>query len=869
MNNYLPSNEAARLETLRQYQFLHLDTEKNFDEITKLVAYICGTPVALVSIVERDRQWFKSKIGWKAKETPREIAFCSQTILQKDLLIVEDTLTDQRFANNPLVILDPKIRFYAGAPLINVDGFAVGTLCVIDYVPRCLSSEQLTALKVLSRQVMMQLELDRYSSQSLRNQTERQYAELALKNTYDELNQRNAELGKTKRELHNAIAQLQVAQEKLHQQQELSVSDEAIEAEHQRYQNLFNFAPDGYLIAERYHLIAQATNDAVWDWNLLTDHIWWNEDFYTLCGYSASQVRAEANWWYENIHPEDREKVISGIHTLIKSSESFWNETYRFLKADGTYAYILDRGYILRDEQGTGVRMIGGIMDVTEKKLTEEKIREQAALLNITTDAIRVQNLEHKILFWNKGSETVYGWAVDEAIGKDADQLLHQKTLPEFAEIHKILFQKGNWQGELHQVRKDGKEIVVSSRWTLMRDDRDQPKSILIVNNDITEKKQLEAQFLRTQRIESIGTLASGIAHDLNNVLAPILMAIPLLEKHLPNQQCQHILEIIKANAKRGADLVKQVLSFGRGVEGKRSLFQLRHLILEIKQVVNETFPKSMKFCMDIPIDIWNIYGDMTQLHQILMNLCVNARDAMPEGGTLSLSVENLLIDEQYCRMNIEAKVGRYIVITVADTGMGIPPEILDKIFEPFFTTKEYGKGTGLGLSTTIGIIKSHNGFLTVNSQLGKGTEFKVYLPAIDVSENQAIEDDLIPIGKGELVMVVDDEPAILEIIKASLEASDYRVLTANDGIDAVALYAQHKQDISVVLTNMMMPEMDGIATIRTLKKMNPQVKIIGLSGAEAQNQFNTMFDNNSPAFLLKPFTTKQLLKTLDGVLAK
>ncbi|WP_199348324.1 response regulator [Microcoleus sp. FACHB-SPT15] len=508
--------------------------------------------------------------------------------------------------------------------------------------------------------------------------------------------------------------------------------------------------------------------------------------------------------------------------------------------------------------------------EIQERKRSDQKIREQAALLDITTDAIFVQDLENQILYWNKGAERLYGWKAEEAIGKEVEELLYWDSLPQLQHNLNSLTQKGEWQGELHQLTKAGKEIVVATRWTLVRDEDGQPKSILSVNTDVTEKKQLEAQFHRAQRLESIGTLASGIAHDLNNVLAPILMTVQLLQQKLKDQQSQKWLNILETNAKRGAELVKQVLSFARGMAGDRKILQVAHLILEVEKVAKHTFSKSIEIQVDTSAQkLWPILGDPTQLQQVLMNLCVNAQDAMPNGGTLSIVAENIWIDEPYTKFNIEAKVGSYIVLTVSDTGIGIPEETLERIFDPFFTTKAIDKGTGLGLSTVMGIVKSYGGFINVHSQVGKGTQFKIYLPALEKTEIQTPQDrvDTLPIGNGELILVADDETSIREIIKTLLEAFKYRVLLANDGIEAIALYAQHKEEISVVLLDLMMPSLDGSTTIRTLHKMNPQVKIIASSGLMSNHEIIQTLDNSVEAFLQKPYTSDDLLKKLQLVL--
>jgi two-component system, cell cycle sensor histidine kinase and response regulator CckA len=508
-------------------------------------------------------------------------------------------------------------------------------------------------------------------------------------------------------------------------------------------------------------------------------------------------------------------------------------------------------------------------VELAERRQSEQVIREQAALLDISTDAILVRDLQHQILFWNKGAERLFGWLAGEAIGKNANQILYKKISLQLKQIFKTVMTEGKWQGELHKIRKDGKEIIVESRWTLTRDANGIPKSILTVDTDITEKKQLEMQFLRAQRLESLGTLASGIAHDLNNILAPILAASQLLQAKLrkddPNQR---MLQIIESSAKRGADLGKQVLSFAKGVEGDRVHLSVKYLISEILQIVKQTFPKSIDLSTDIAKDLWDVSGDATQLHQVLINLVVNARDAMPSGGSLSIIAENLFTDETYQRLHIDARVGRYVVITIADTGTGIPPDVLERIFEPFFTTKVFGNGTGLGLSTALGIVKSHGGFINVLSHVGQGTEFKLFLPAVTNSKILPVEDPELPSGQGELVLIVDDEAPIRETIEVALGMHNYRVVTANDGVEAIAVYAKHQQEIAVVLMDMMMPTMGGVAAIRALQKINPQVRIIANSGVASMEALAQATGGGVHAFLLKPCTTEELLTTIRKVIS-
>jgi hypothetical protein len=379
----------------------------------------------------------------------------------------------------------------------------------------------------------------------------------------------------------------------------------------------------------------------------------------------------------------------------------------------------------------------------------------------------------------------------------------------------------------------------------------------------------MEAQFLRAQRMESIGTLAGGIAHDLNNVLSPILMAVQMLQLKVQDESGRQLLEILRTNAERGGNMVKQVLSFARGVEGERVSLQPKHLIKEIIKIMKETLPKSIEVTYRLPDNLWLISADATQVHQVLMNLCVNARDALPRGGSIMIAAENVNLDENYARMHLEARAGRFVAITVSDTGTGMPPEVLSRIFEPFFTTKDMTKGTGLGLSTALTIVRSHGGFVSVYSEPAKGSQFVVYFPAAE-TEDLALRSGMrldLPVGNGELILVIDDEEAIRQITASTLETFGYKVVTASDGTEAIPIYAQRRNEIALVLTDMLMPFMDGPATIRALQKMNPKIKIIAASGLTAGHKPGEASLEGVKVFLSKPFNAEKLLKTIADVL--
>jgi PAS domain S-box-containing protein len=507
--------------------------------------------------------------------------------------------------------------------------------------------------------------------------------------------------------------------------------------------------------------------------------------------------------------------------------------------------------------------------DLTGEQEAASKIEEQAALLEIARDAILVRDLDGSIVFWNRSAELLYGWSRAEALGKSVETLLYRDPTA-FRTAAETVLSLGEWSGEIEQIRRDGRSVVVAGRSSLIRDSEGRPHRILAINTDITERKRLEAQFLRAQRMESIGTLASGIAHDLNNVLAPILMSIELLKMDISDPDTLDTVSTIEASAIRGAAMVKQVLAFARGMDGERIPVSVARVVKDIRSIVGDALPKSISIESAIPDDLWLIRGDPTQIHQVLLNLALNARDAMPEGGTLSILTENVWIDEHFASMERALRAGPHVLIEVTDTGIGIPTEAIDRIFEPFFTTKELGRGTGLGLSTVQAIVRSHDGCTLAFSEEGKGSTFRVYLPA----DSSTVEGGKVALpppelhrGNGELILVADDEAAIRSITQQTLEAFGYRVLTAEDGTAAVAVYAQHRGEIALVLTDIMMPNLDGLAAIPALQRMNPTVKIIAATGLRGQGLIEQAREAGVLDILEKPFSADRLLSAIHAAL--
>ncbi|MBA2272251.1 MAG: PAS domain S-box protein [Chthoniobacterales bacterium] len=533
---------------------------------------------------------------------------------------------------------------------------------------------------------------------------------------------------------------------------------------------------------------------------------------------------------------------------------------------EGTPRRILASGRAFFNEQGEKIGAVVAMHDVTERKRAERTMREQAEMLNLAQDAIVIRGYDRVITYWNKGAERLYGWTAQEAIGQPVDILYDGRGENEAAK--QTLEASDEFQGEVHQIAKDGRSLTVNVRKNVMRNSDGTPRSVLSIATDLTEHKKLESQFLRAQRLESIGTLASGVAHDLNNVLAPIVMSAPLLRDDVDSALKNKIIDTIEKSAERGAQIVKQVLTFARGVEGERVMLDPRHLIKEMAQIVEETFPKGIEVTTRYAEDLDLVEGNPTQLHQVLLNLAVNARDAMPAGGKLVLAAENFEVDEHYAAMTPGTKPGPHVLINVSDTGTGIPPHVIEKMYDPFFTTKEIGKGSGLGLSTVLGIVKSHGGAVNAHST-PTGTSFRVLLPAtpgasqLTNAENAAE----LPRGRGETILVVDDEVAIREVAQVLLAKSGYHVLLADDGPSALALYAQQHEQIALVLSDFLMPIMNGLALARIIRKMNPDAKIIMSSGREEDCGAADLAPIGIAACLTKPYTQATLLRTFDRVL--
>ncbi|MEK7677340.1 MAG: PAS domain S-box protein [Verrucomicrobiota bacterium] len=628
---------------------------------------------------------------------------------------------------------------------------------------------------------------------------------------------------------------------------------------------------------EHLRAVLQYAHDAIISTDSNGRIVSWNNGAQIIFGYAAEEVRNEP---LTTLMPERyREAHQAGMRRYLSTGKSHvldrTVEMHGRRKDGSEFPFELS---LSTWSSAKGQFFTGILRDITERK-------QAAAALAESEDRFRQLAEQSNDGFWfvapNPERVLYVSPAVEKLWGLPAERF-YQDTRAWLTAIHPddqprvhaawqafLNGQSSRIEEEYRVVRPDG-----SVRWVLdtgmpIRNEAGEIIRLSGITRNITERKQNERQMLRTQRLESIGTLAGGVAHDLNNTLAPILMATQLLRMQYPDET--KMIDTIESSAKRGADMVRQLLTFAKGVEGERLLLQPRHLLKEMEKLIHGTFPKNIELRTSYAKDLWTILGDATQLHQVLLNLCVNARDAMPKGGTLTLKAENREIDTLCASAVPGAKPGSYVVWRVEDTGTGIPPEVLDRIFEPFFTTKGLDKGTGLGLSTVLGIVKSHGGFVRLYSEPDKGTTFAVYLLASDqnAAATAPLEAATSFRGNGETVLVVDDEAAVRQVTRTVLTALNFRVLTAADGTEALIQVAEKRAELRAVITDLDMPYMDGRTFVRALKRMLPEVGIIVASGRleeREENEFKTM---GVSALLNKPFTQEKLVEALKTVFQK
>jgi PAS domain S-box-containing protein len=1140
--------ETRRLEVLRSYGVLDTAREPAYDEIAALAAALCETPVAVISLVEEDRQWFKAVHGADWQSTTRDISFCAHAIEQRELFIVEDASADPRFGTNPLVCGEIGLRFYAGMPLIDSEGVALGALAVIDRVPRTLGPVQHQALRVLAAQVVAQLQGRRRQRMLEDALLQRERGHAALRDSESRwrlLFERNPlpmwifdtetlrflavndaavlqygwssneflsmtlkdirpledvpalmdDLAKGHTTLHGGeiwrhrkkngqvihvdivahsisfdgrAARLVLAQDV----SDRLLAEQALRASEARWQRLFAasaigiaaadanglFAsanpafcaliqrpepevlgqpilgfthpddisacrrelhrletgkcetvtidkrylrPDGdvrwarttitmthgtdsserqvvavvqdidaqhraeqalarqhalvqaagrlarlggwavtkyprqlvrwtdelrtildisqgdvpsvedginlYLPGsrerisaalqaclengqsfdlqldmrtaqgrplhvrvlgeprfeaaghidgaqgalidmtelyaaqqavqrseERFRHVARATADAIWDWDLTTGSVWWNEGVETLFGHAPTTMEPGAESWTTRIHPADLPRVKESIEAVIAGNSERWAAEYRFARADGSWADVHDRGFVVRNDLGHALRMVGGMSDLSEQRRAERQLRQQAELLDATRDAIVVRDLDDRITYWSRGAERLFGWSAAEAEGRRAPELLAEDEMV-FAHAREEVLRRGEWQAVVQCRARDGRAMRADVRLTLLRDAAGAPESVLSIKTDVTNRMALESQLQQAQRLEAVGQLTGGVAHDFNNLLTVIQGNAELLAEQLVEREdLTQMAQMISMAAERGAELTQRLLAFARKQPLQPQSVDAHHLLAGMDGLLRRTLPEDIELELVRAAGLWPLLADPVQVESAVLNLVLNARDAMPAGGKITLETANAWVDQDYAERHVDVLPGQYVLISVSDTGVGMTSAELARAFEPFFTTKCVGKGSGLGLSMVYGFAKQSRGHVKLYSEPGQGTTARLYLPRADSagmpieSKARRAEGDL---RGSAIVLVVEDDELVRRFASELLRGLGYQVLAAENGAAALGVL-RTRNDVELLFTDVVMPGgLNGRQLADAAISLHPQLKVLFTSG--------------------------------------
>jgi PAS domain S-box-containing protein len=621
---------------------------------------------------------------------------------------------------------------------------------------------------------------------------------------------------------------------------------------------------------ERYRRLVETSFDWVWETDTSCRYTYASPRIKELLGYDPAEVIGRTP--FELMPAAEARRIEATFGAIAAERRPIVALENINQHKDGRMIVVETNGVPVFSPDGTWIGYQGMDRDITQRRAAEQMLRLRGAALEAAANAVVILTAQGAIEWVNPAFTKLSGWTLGEAVGQNSRQLLNSGQHDEkfYQEIDATMAAGRLWQGEIINKRKDGALRHEEMTITPIPDRDGAITHFVAIKQDITDRKRDEAQARQAQRMEAIGTLAGGIAHDLNNILAPMLIVAGLIKEQLKDPRDQEMVAMIEQGATRGASIIRQLLTFSRGLGSERVRVQSRHLVREMANIIRETFPREIEFQLDLPGNLDLIEADPTQIHQLLLNLCVNARDAMPEGGRLRLAAANRTISDLDPLLPNGVKAGRFVMMEIADTGHGIPPEIRDRIFDPFFTTKPLGKGTGLGLSTALGIVRSHGGFITVESPPNQGTTFRAFLPAAAAESSPPFAPAAsFQSGQSELILVVDDEPNIRQAFQLLLANRGYRVLTAVNGRDALSVYEHHRGEIRLVVTDIMMPTMNGVVLTELLRKSNPDLPIVAMSGMSELVQREELTRLAVTTILQKPVAEGELLKAIEQVLSE
>jgi PAS domain S-box-containing protein len=933
----LPNAEAltspSRLAALHNTGLLDTPEDERFDGFTRLAAQILGVPTVVISLVAAERQYFKSVSssigalpqGWN----PLNATFCQDVVSKGEAFVVPDTEKEPLVAGRPT-----RARAYLGVPLVNDDKHVLGALCAMDYQPRLWSARDIDTLKALGSAVMSEIQR-RVAERAAHDTQLRLVAERTLAHSVQQqmpvgvvvaevpsgrLVSVNAQMTEIFRTSFMPAADLHSYHEwvgfhsngtpytAMEWPLARTVSTrESVRGEEIRIQRgdgtdgfvRMSSTPvvdaSGKLVAavaivvdvtdqrkaeravkstdERLRFVAKATTDVIWDWDIKTNALVWNDSVETVFGHKQHRIYPEIQWWYDHLHPEDRDRVMAGVQTVLGDGSTNWNDQYRYQREDGSYADVVDRGYIARDHTGAALRMIGAMTDVTERTRSEAAIRFQAQLLNAVQQAVVATDPDGVVIFWNKFAENLYGWTAKEAVGGTIEELTPSPFLRDHGDEIVVRGAAGeSWTGEFLVQGKTGKAFPALLTTSPVLDEKGRVLGFVRVSIDLTERRNLEEQFRQSQKMDAVGRLAGGIAHDFNNLLTVIRLNTEIiLDSFDATDPRSDDVKQIKSAAERASSLTRQLLAFSR-----KQILQPR--VLDMNSVVGTVEPMLRRLIgEDITITSQcgargYVVADPGQLEQILVNLVVNARDAMPQGGRISIETKNVDLDENYTSEHAPVVAGRYVMLAVTDTGIGMNADTKEHAFDPFFTTKDPGKGTGLGLATVYGIVKQSGGYVWIYSEPAQGTALKLYFPEVSAAAAFGGGPEYQPTIKtpkrgSETILLVEDEEAVRGLACRILERQGYRVIPAEHGRDAMEIATREAGQIDLVLTDVVMPGMNGRGLVERLAGIRPAIKSLYMSGYTDDDIIRRGFIEPSKSFLQKPFTSEALLQTVRKVL--
>ena len=922
-----------RLAALRRTALLDTPPEEAFDRLSRMAARLLGTPVALISLVADDHQFFKSAIGlpepWASHRTnPISFSFCGGVVSTGEPLVLEDARRHPLLRHNP-VIRELGWVSYAGVPLRTREGQVVGSFCVIDKTPRLWSERDIALLQDLAASVVTEIELRTQIAERRYAEQGRRASEEQFHNTFEDsgigmalistdgrwlrTNRALCEmLGYTREELvgdavearthpsdapaHREAVRLLLAGECRTYTMEtryLRPTGEVVWV-------LVNVSlvpgPDGepsHLIAglqditdrkqaetalrdreERYRLLARATNEAVWDWNLVTDLVSWDDGTGPLLDYQQGEAGDTAAWWYDRIHPDDRERVVASMDESMARGDARWEDEYRFRRADGAYAVVHHRAHIARDEAGVPARMIGAMTELVESRRADPRLRE---VLEALPMGVWLVDRQGRVVMSNSSSHQLWGaphrsvesFAEYKAWWPDTGE---QVRPDEWGPIRAIDGEISvNEEMEIEAF--DGARKTILNSATPIWDPNGDIVGAVNISEDVSAKKAEEAARREAEerqrssdKMEAVGRLAGGIAHDFNNLLTGILSYSDLILQELrPEDPMRGDVEQIRDAGQRAANLTRQLLAFSRRQLLQPRVVSLSNMVRDLEPMLGRLLGPTITLETELDPELGTVRVDPERFEQVLVNLVLNAKDAMPEGGQVRIAAANVEAEPGAHRRQ-DGGTGT-VRLTVSDTGTGMDDATQARVFEPFFTTKA-PRGTGLGLSTAYGIVEQSGGHISVQSQPGRGSTFTITLPRHAGDEPAAVRSEWrAPQPGKETLLLVEDEAPVRDSVRRLLEWHGYKVIEARNGVDALHIYENSHTGIDLVLTDVIMPEMGGNELFERLRARNPSVRVLFMSGYADKLPPGNGALSAGAGFVEKPFTVETLIRRLREVL--